>query len=81
MRGVRGLECVGERRDSDSGRDGCWLVPHIRAEVGRHAVPSIVPRTQHVILSVLAPSFDADGKFLNESSTIRVMNQSYFLPR
>ena len=30
-----------------------------------------------VILSVLAPSYDTDGKSLDESSKIGVMNQSY----
>ena len=37
--------------------------------------------TQHVIPSVLAPSYDADGKSLDESSKIGVMNQSYSWPR
>ena len=44
-------------------------------------VPAVGGLTQHVIPSVLAPSYDADGKSLDESSKIGVMNQSYSWPR
>ena len=47
----------------------------------REPVPSIHPRTQGVILSFLAPSYVDDGKSLDESSKIGVMNQSYCWPR
>ena len=43
--------------------------------------PYYMSGAQHVIPYVLAPSFYADGKSLDESSKIGVMNQSYSWPR
>ena len=39
-----------------------------------HSVPAVGGLTQHLIPSVLAPSYDADGKSLDESSKIGVMD-------
>ena len=46
-----------------------------------NSVPGIPPHTQHVISSVLLPSYVDDRKSWNESSKIGVMNQSYSWPR
>ena len=64
----RGRECIFSRFKTE-------LACAARRTGTLHCV--IPPRTQHVILSVLTPSYKDDGKSWNESSEIGIINHCY----